>query len=137
MCDVPSIAVFCSESIERIPGTASKFFFKLLVTIPVAPIITGVIIIIIIIIIKTIIEWDAVVTEEVSTFEVRRRQSALITDSAFVISCGVWTGYELLEWWELHKCDYARNVYLGLLWQVHVSAASGRVLGSEIIDETG
>ena len=35
MCDVPSIAVFCSESIECFPGTASKFFLKLLVTIPV------------------------------------------------------------------------------------------------------
>jgi len=41
MCDVPSIAVFCSESIECFPGTASKFFLKLLVTIPVAPVITG------------------------------------------------------------------------------------------------
>ena len=30
MCDVPSIAVFCSESIECFPGTASKFFFRLL-----------------------------------------------------------------------------------------------------------
>jgi len=38
MCDVPSIAVFCSEPIECFPGTVSKFFFKLLVTIPVAPI---------------------------------------------------------------------------------------------------
>ena len=38
MCDVPSIAVFCSESIECFPGTAPKFFFKLLVTIPVAAI---------------------------------------------------------------------------------------------------
>ena len=37
MCDVPSIAVFYSESIECFPGTASKFFFRLLVTIPVAP----------------------------------------------------------------------------------------------------
>ena len=44
MCDVPSTAVFCSESIEYFPGTASKFFLKLLVTIPVAPIITGIII---------------------------------------------------------------------------------------------
>ena len=44
MCDVPSIAVFCSESIECFPGTVSKFFFKLLVTIPVAPIITGTIV---------------------------------------------------------------------------------------------
>ena len=41
MCDVPSIAVFCSESIECFPDIVSKFFFKLLVTIPVAPIITG------------------------------------------------------------------------------------------------
>ena len=47
MCDVPSIAVFCSESIECFPGTAFKFFLKLLVNIPVAPIIIGIIIIII------------------------------------------------------------------------------------------
>ena len=44
MCDVPSIAVFCSESIECFPGTVSKFFLKLLVTIPVALIITGTIV---------------------------------------------------------------------------------------------
>ena len=44
MCDVPSIALFCSESIECFPGTASKFFLRLLVTIPVAPIFTGIII---------------------------------------------------------------------------------------------
>jgi hypothetical protein len=44
MCDVPSIAVFCSETIECFPGTASKFFLKLLVTIPVAPIVTGIIV---------------------------------------------------------------------------------------------
>jgi len=44
MCDVPSIAVFCSESIEYFPGTASKFFLKLLVTVQVAPIITGIIV---------------------------------------------------------------------------------------------
>ena len=49
MCVVPSIAVFCSESIECFPGIVSKFFFKLLVTIPVVPIITGIIIIIIVI----------------------------------------------------------------------------------------
>jgi hypothetical protein len=42
-CDVPSIAVFCSESIECFPGTASKFFLKLLVTIPLVPIISGII----------------------------------------------------------------------------------------------
>ena len=44
MCDVPSIAIFCSESIECFPGTVSKFFLQLLVTIPVAPIITGTIV---------------------------------------------------------------------------------------------
>jgi len=44
MCDVPSIAVFCSESVECFPGAAAKFFLKLLVTIPVAPIITGIIV---------------------------------------------------------------------------------------------
>ena len=44
MCDVPSIAVFFSESIECFPGTAYKFFLKLLVNIPVAPIITGMIV---------------------------------------------------------------------------------------------
>ena len=42
MCDVPSTAVFCNESIECFPGTASKFFLKLLVIIPVAPIIIGI-----------------------------------------------------------------------------------------------
>jgi hypothetical protein len=70
MCDVPSIVVFCSENIEWFPGTASKFFLKLLVTIPVAPIITGIIvhfrfyircISIIIIIIIIIIYTDAAV----------------------------------------------------------------------------
>ena len=30
MCDVPSITVFCSESIECFPGTVSKFFLTLL-----------------------------------------------------------------------------------------------------------
>ena len=44
VCDVPSIAVFCNESIACFPGTASKFFLKLLVTIPVAPIIIGIIV---------------------------------------------------------------------------------------------
>ena len=44
MCNVPSIAVFCSESIECFLGTASKFVLKLLVTLPVAPIITGTIV---------------------------------------------------------------------------------------------
>ena len=44
MCDVPSIAVFCSESIECFSGTVSKFFLKLVVTISVAPIITGTIV---------------------------------------------------------------------------------------------
>jgi hypothetical protein len=44
MWDVSSTTVFCSESIECFPGTVSKFFLKLLFTIPVAPIITGTIV---------------------------------------------------------------------------------------------
>ena len=44
---------------ERFHGTASKFFLKLLVTIPVAPIITGTIIIIFIIIIVVMQEYSA------------------------------------------------------------------------------
>jgi hypothetical protein len=51
MCYVPSMAVFCKESIERCPGLVSRYFCKLLFTIPVAPMITAIIIIIIIIII--------------------------------------------------------------------------------------
>jgi hypothetical protein len=44
MCDVPSTAVCCSESIEWFPGMVSTFFLKLFVIIPVAPIITGMIV---------------------------------------------------------------------------------------------
>jgi len=44
MCDVPSITVFCSESVEYLPSTAFKSFLKLLVIILVAPIITGIIV---------------------------------------------------------------------------------------------
>jgi len=33
MCDVPSIAVFCSETMECFLDTASKFFLKFLVII--------------------------------------------------------------------------------------------------------
>jgi hypothetical protein len=43
-CCVPSKVVFCSESIECFPGIASRFFLKLFVTIPLAPIITGIIV---------------------------------------------------------------------------------------------
>jgi hypothetical protein len=39
--DVPSVAVFCSESIDCFPGTASNIFLKLLVTMPVVPFIAG------------------------------------------------------------------------------------------------
>jgi hypothetical protein len=41
MCDVRSMAVFCKESIECCPGIVSRYFCKLLLTIPVAPMITG------------------------------------------------------------------------------------------------
>jgi len=33
MCDVPSIAVFCSESIECFPGVVSKFLFIIIIII--------------------------------------------------------------------------------------------------------
>ena len=36
MCDVPGTAVFCTESIERVPGVASKFLLKTFVNIPAA-----------------------------------------------------------------------------------------------------
>ena len=39
MCDV-----FCNESIECFPGISSKFFLKLLISIPLASIITGIIV---------------------------------------------------------------------------------------------
>ena len=45
ICDIPSIAVFCSESIECFPGTVSKFSPKFLVNIPVVSIIIIIIII--------------------------------------------------------------------------------------------
>jgi hypothetical protein len=41
MCDVPSMAVFCKESIECCPGIVSRYFCKLLLIIPEAPLITG------------------------------------------------------------------------------------------------
>jgi hypothetical protein len=36
MCDVPNTVDFCSESVERFAGIASKFFLKTSVAIPVA-----------------------------------------------------------------------------------------------------
>jgi hypothetical protein len=42
MCDVPSIAVFCSESIECFPGIAFRFFLKLFFAIHLAPVIAGI-----------------------------------------------------------------------------------------------
>jgi len=44
MCDVPSLAVFCSESIDCFPGTVSKFFLKLHVTVLLVPVVTGIIV---------------------------------------------------------------------------------------------
>ena len=44
MCNVSSIAMFCCGYIECLPARASKFLFKAFVAIPVAPIITGVMI---------------------------------------------------------------------------------------------
>ena len=44
MCDVPRIAVLCGEFAECFLGMVSKFFFKPFVIIPVAPIVTNIII---------------------------------------------------------------------------------------------
>jgi hypothetical protein len=44
MCDVPKIAVLCSESTECLFGMVYKFLFKHFVTVPVAPIITGMVV---------------------------------------------------------------------------------------------
>ena len=49
MCDVPSIAVFCSESIECFPGTVSKFFFKPLVIIIIIIIIIIVVVVVVVV----------------------------------------------------------------------------------------
>ena len=44
MCDVPRIAVLSSEAAESFLGMLSQFFFKPFVTVPVAPIVTDIII---------------------------------------------------------------------------------------------
>jgi hypothetical protein len=41
VCDVPGTAVFCRESTECFPGIVYRYFFNLLVTIPVAPMIAS------------------------------------------------------------------------------------------------
>jgi hypothetical protein len=41
MYHVPSMAVFCRESIECCPGIVYRYIYKHLPTIPVAPVITG------------------------------------------------------------------------------------------------
>ena len=43
MCDVPSTAVFCSESIECFHGMAFRTFLEPFVAIPVVQVITGII----------------------------------------------------------------------------------------------
>jgi len=43
MCDVPSIAVFCKETLECLPGMVSRYFFITFVIIRVAPVVTGII----------------------------------------------------------------------------------------------
>jgi hypothetical protein len=57
-CDVPSAAAFCSQSIECFPGVATQFFLKPFVTIPVAPVITGIIIIIIILLLLLLLQYN-------------------------------------------------------------------------------
>jgi hypothetical protein len=42
MCDVPKMAVFCIESVECLPGISSRYCLSTLVTVPVAPVTTGI-----------------------------------------------------------------------------------------------
>ena len=44
MCDVPSIAIFCSESVARFPVVTSTFFFKPFVTVLLTPVVPSIII---------------------------------------------------------------------------------------------
>jgi len=55
MCDVPSIAVFCSESIECFPGIVSNFFLKLLFTIPVAPLLLLLLVVVVVVIVVVVL----------------------------------------------------------------------------------
>ena len=41
MCDVPCIAVSCTEPVECIPGMAYKYFLKTFVSVRLAAVITG------------------------------------------------------------------------------------------------
>jgi len=78
MCDVPSTAVFCSESIECFPGTASIFFLKLLVTIPVAPIITGILLLLLLSIYSHLLvtRWrSSVKARSQQTIKAKRRET--------------------------------------------------------------
>jgi len=43
VCDVPSIAAFFGQSVECFPVMTAKLFLKTSVTVPVAPINTGII----------------------------------------------------------------------------------------------
>ena len=71
MCDIPSIAVFCSESVECFPGTASKFFLKLLVTIPVAPIITDILLLLLLLLLRLAFQPITVILTLVQTKQIR------------------------------------------------------------------
>ena len=88
MCDVPSIAVFCSESIECFPDTASKFFLKFLVTIPVAFIIIIIIIIVVVIIVVVIVfVIIVVVVFHVYSGYRTNKYTAIQYVSSYIINC--------------------------------------------------
>jgi hypothetical protein len=42
VCNVPKMAVFCSESMECLPGMSSRYFLRPLVTVPMATMTTGI-----------------------------------------------------------------------------------------------
>ena len=94
MCDVPSIAVSCSESIECFPGTASKFFLKLLVTIPVASIINLqsylLLLLLSLLLIESKIGWDVGYK---ALMEIRIVQKILVANPKerdYLINLSVW-----------------------------------------------
>ena len=58
VCAVPNMAVFCSSLTSCFPGMLLTYFLNDFETVPVAPIITGIIFVIIIIIICESREWE-------------------------------------------------------------------------------
>jgi hypothetical protein len=85
MCNVPSIAVFCSESIECFPGTTPKFFLELLVTIPVAPIITGIIVHILLLLLLLLLLYSATNIKFIIAYYINLSDQILLSSAQGII----------------------------------------------------